>query len=170
MNIQFYYCNHISNIMKLSVKNDKQYRIFLVFFFVHLYISNPYVIEAKVFSNKAAVFIYDWWVLRVFHYGGTGRIIQKMTKYLPIRVLFSTKFLFLPHKSPPYCYLKWDATKWITIEQYRLANHTKIFSSSFIFQVLQMLLDFQYILHIKHTNNHNYQQLQEAKFDCGLFL
>ena len=46
--------------MKLSVKNDKQYRIFLVFFFVHLYISNPYVIEAKVFSNKAAVFIYDW--------------------------------------------------------------------------------------------------------------
>ena len=34
----------------------------------HLYISNPYIIEAKVICNITAVFIYYWGVLRVFHY------------------------------------------------------------------------------------------------------
>ena len=57
----------------------------------------------------------------------------------------------------PYCSPHFNNNK--TLEQYRLVNHTKIFSSSFIFQVLQMLFDFQYILHIKHTNKQNYQQL-----------
>ena len=57
--------------MKLSVKNGQQYQIFLVLC-EHLYISNPYIIEAKVISNKTAVFIYYWGVLTVFHHGGNG--------------------------------------------------------------------------------------------------
>ena len=60
--------------MKLSVKNGQQYQIFLVLC-EHLYISNPYIIEANVISNKTAVFIYYWGVLSIFHYGGTGRIV-----------------------------------------------------------------------------------------------
>ena len=49
--------------MNLSVKNGKQYYIFLVLC-VHLYISNPYIIEGKVICHKSAVFIYYWGVLR----------------------------------------------------------------------------------------------------------
>ena len=71
-------------------KNGKQYQLFLVLC-VYLYISNPYIIEAKVICNKTAVFIYYWGLLSVFHYGETGRIIQKMTKSLLIRVLPSPK-------------------------------------------------------------------------------
>ena len=95
--------------MKLSMKNGKHYLIFLVLY-MHLYIGNPYIREPKVICNKAVIFIYNWGVLRIFHYGEKGGIIQKMTKFLPFRVLPSTKFLFLPHKSPPprYCYLEWD--------------------------------------------------------------
>ena len=94
--------------MRVSVKHDQQYEIVLVLHEHHLYISNPYVIESKVICNKTVVFIYYWGVLRIFHYGGMGRTIQKMTKSLPIRVLPSPKFLFLPHKNLPYFYLKWD--------------------------------------------------------------
>ena len=93
--------------MKLSVKNGQQYQIFLVLC-EHLYISNPYIIEAKVICNKTAAFIYYWGVLS-FPLWGTGRIIQKMTKSLPSRVLPSPKCLFLPHKNLPYCYLKWES-------------------------------------------------------------
>ena len=93
--------------MKLSVKNGQQYQIFLVLC-EHLYISNPYIIEAKVICNKTAVFIYYWGVLTVFHHSVMGRLIQKMTKSLSIRILPSPKYLFLPHKNLPYCYLKWD--------------------------------------------------------------
>ena len=82
---------------------------FLVLCF-HLYISNLYIIEAKVLCHRKAVFIYYWGVLKVFHYGGTGGISQKMAKYPPVRVPPPyTKFLFSPHKNlspPPYCYLK----------------------------------------------------------------
>ena len=112
-----------------------------------------------------------------------------MTKSFPIRVLPFTKFLFIPHKSLPYCYVKWDvkvSKKVIKILSNKMNQfpycsphfnnnkqknniscglaQIKIFSSSFIFQVLQMLLDFQFILHIKHTNKRNYQQLQDVKF------
>ena len=55
--------------------------------------------EAKLICHKAAVFIYYWGFFRVFHYGGTGRISQKMTKSPPIRVPSYTKFLFRPHKN-----------------------------------------------------------------------
>ena len=48
-------------------KNGKQYQLFLVLC-VYLYISNPYIIEAKVICNKTAVFIYYWRVLRIVHY------------------------------------------------------------------------------------------------------
>ena len=66
--------------MKLSVKNGKQYSIFLVLC-VHLYISNPYITETKVICDKKIVFIYYWGILRVFYYGETGEIIQKSTPY-----------------------------------------------------------------------------------------
>ena len=94
--------------MRVSVKNGQQYEIVLVFYEHHLYISNPYIIEAKVICNKTVVFIYYWGLLRIFHYGRTRRIIQKLTKSLPIRVLLSPKLLFLPPKNLPYLYLKWD--------------------------------------------------------------
>ena len=89
------------------MKNGQQYQFFLVIC-EHLYINNPYIIEAKVICNKAAIFIYYWEVLSDFHYGGTERIIQKISNYLHIRVLPSPKFLLVPHKNLPYCYLKWD--------------------------------------------------------------
>ena len=57
--------------MKLSVKNGKQYEIFLVLC-VHLYISNPYIIEAKVTCQKADIFISYWGVPKAVRYGGTG--------------------------------------------------------------------------------------------------
>ena len=82
--------------MKLSVKNGQEHQILLVLS-EHLYISNPYIIEAKVICHKTVVFAYYWRVLTVFHYGRTGRIIQKMNKSLPIRVLPSPKFLLLLH-------------------------------------------------------------------------
>ena len=98
--------------MKLSVKNGKQYSIFLVLC-VHLYISNPYITETKVICDKKIVFIYYWGILRVFYYGETGEIIQKMTKSLPIREppppLPPTNFypFCIKNLSTPYYYLKW---------------------------------------------------------------